>query len=106
MGRIATHDDWRRDIWIGAGRCDAQNDFMWESRDCVVGSADHLDDDSRLAGGGRGVDRADALDRRYLGAEQRSRKNRHVRACEIDPELVAVGAELDAGTPGAAAAWQ
>src|SRR6266404_6468916 len=94
LRRVVMHDDWRRDIWIGARRCDSENDLSRESRDCIVGLADHLDDDLRSAGTILCIDRAHALDRRDLVAEQRTRRNRDASRWKIDPELIAVRAQI------------
>jgi len=44
--RVMMRNYWRGDIRIGSRRCNPQHDLVREPRDCIVGLADHLDDDS------------------------------------------------------------
>jgi hypothetical protein len=72
----------------------SENDLSRESCDCVVRLADHLDDDLRFARTVLSIDRAHAFDRRDLVAEQRTRRNCDASKWELDPELIAVRAEI------------
>src|SRR5208282_1913174 len=94
MRRVIVNNDRSRDIWIRAGGCDSQHNFIsvFEPCDRVVGLANYLDHDSRLA---IRLDRADAGDRRRFVTEQRARRDRDMSARQFDPEFAAVRAEIE-----------
>src|ERR1700733_9995779 len=76
-----------------AGGCEAQYDLALALDDRVIGLPRDLDDDARMRGAG-GTERVQRANRRGLAAEQRQRRHLQRRAIEIDPQLVAVRAQL------------
>src|ERR1035441_5495091 len=92
---VVMNDHRGRDIRVRARGCDPQHYFISASqpRDRVVGLAYNLDDDSRPAAGR--LDRAHARNWRRFIAEQRARRDRDSRACQLDPEFAAVRAEIE-----------